>query len=119
MRAFILRGGSDGPIVLGSGQDVAPLWRVGRGTGQRGSVGSKPEPESWEGLGCLPERVEAGRGAWWSAGRQAQVGENLDDHRGIFDSRKVGQGAGALRTGGHVDREDCVTRGEGQPDGSS
>ncbi len=34
------------------------------------------------------------------------MGENLDDHRGIFDSRKEGQGAAALRTGGDVDGED-------------
>ncbi len=39
MREFILRVGSDRPIVLGSGRDVAPVWGVGWGNGQRGSVG--------------------------------------------------------------------------------
>ncbi len=107
MRAFILRVGSDRPIVLGSGQPGAPVWGVGRGTGQRGSVGSKTEPESWEGLGCLQEGVEAGRGAWWGSGRQAQVGENLDDYGRIFDGRQERQGAAALGTGGDVDGEDA------------
>ncbi len=84
------------------------MWRVGWETGQRGSVGSDTEPESWEGLGCLPERVEPGRGAWWGSGGQAQVGENLDDHRGVFNGREEGQGAAALRTGGEVDGEELT-----------
>ncbi len=37
------------------------------------------------GLGCLQELVETGRCPGWSAGGQAQVRENLDDHRGLFD----------------------------------
>ncbi len=41
MRAFILRVGSDRLIFLGSGQHGPPLWGVGWGTGQRGSVGSR------------------------------------------------------------------------------
>lgn len=77
------------------------------GTGQRGSVGSKTEPESWEGLGCLQERVEAGRDFWWGTGGQAQVAENLDDDRGIFNGRQDGQWAAALGTGGEVDGEDA------------
>ncbi len=58
-------------------------------------------------LGCLQERVEAGRGLWWSAGGQAQVRENLDDHGGIFDSRQERQGPAALWTGGEVEGEDA------------
>jgi len=38
MGVFILRVGSDWPMFLGSGQAVAPWWRVGWGTAQRGSV---------------------------------------------------------------------------------
>ena len=40
-REFILRVGSDRPIVLGSGRHGASLWGVGWETGQRGSVGSR------------------------------------------------------------------------------
>jgi len=87
MRAFILRGGSDRPIVLGSGQPVASLWGVGWGNGQREGVGPGTEPESRVGLGCLEEFVDAGRGSWWRAGGHPQVGENLDDDRGIFNGR--------------------------------
>ncbi len=107
MRECILRGGSDRPIVLGSGQLVAPSWCVSGGTGQRGSVGSETEPESGGDIRPCVGRVEAGRGAWGSAGRQAQVGENLDDHCGLFDRREERQGAAALRTGGDVDGEDA------------
>ncbi len=35
------------------------------------------------------------------------MGENLDDHCGIFDSRKDGQRAVALRTGGDIDGKDA------------
>jgi hypothetical protein len=52
MSVFVLRGGSDRPIVLGSGKHGAPLWGVGRGNGQRRSVGST-EPESGGRLGGL------------------------------------------------------------------
>ena len=58
-------------------------------------------------LGCLHERVEAGRGAWWGSARQAQVRENLDDHGGIFDRREDGQWPAALWTGGEVDGENA------------
>ena len=34
----------------------------------------------------MEERVEAGRGFWWGTGGQAQVAENLDDDRGIFNA---------------------------------
>ncbi len=57
-------------------------------------------------LGCRHERVEATRGSWWSASGQAQVCENFGNHGGIFNGRDEGQGAAALQTGGHVDRED-------------
>ncbi len=91
-------------MFLGSGQDVAPLWRVGWGTGQRKRVGSGPEPESG-GLGCLQERVEAGWGSWWGPGGQAQVAQNLADHRGLFNGGDDRQGAATVRTVSHVDRE--------------
>ena len=58
-------------------------------------------------LGCLQERVEAGRGSWWGAGRQAQVTRNLDDHRRIFNGGKKGHGAAALWASGEVDGEDA------------
>ena len=35
------------------------------------------------------------------------MGENLDDHGGIFDSRQERQGPATLRTGGEVDGEDA------------
>lgn len=38
LRAFILRGGSDRLMVLGSGQPVAPVWRGRVGPGHRESV---------------------------------------------------------------------------------
>ncbi len=44
-------------------------------------------------------------GLWWSAGGQTQVGENLDDHGGIFNGRDERQGATTVGTGGHVDLE--------------
>ena len=72
----------------------------GVGKWVKGGVGSSTEPESRKRLGGLHECVEAGRGAWWSAGWQAQVRENFDDHRGIFDGSNNRQGAAALRTGG-------------------
>ncbi len=54
----------------------------------------------------MQERVEVAWGFWWSARGHAQVRENLDDHGGIFKGGDKRQGAAALRTGGHVDRED-------------
>ncbi len=106
MRAFILRVGSDRPIVLGSGRQVAAWWGVGWGTGQRERVGSGTEPESRVGLGCLEEFVDAGQCPRWSTRGQTQEGENLGNHCGIFNGRDEGQGARALRIGGNVDRED-------------
>ena len=76
------------------------------GTGQRERGGTGTEPESRVRLGCQEEVVDASRGPRWCAGGQAQVRENLGNHGGIFDSREDGQRATALRTGGHVDRED-------------
>ena len=75
----------------------------------------------------MPERVEAGRGSWWGASRQAQVAENLDDDRGVFNGRKEGQRPTALGTGGHLDGEDAfeslrptqAARGEGARDSPS
>jgi len=58
-------------------------------------------------LGYLEEYVEAGWGSRWRAGRHAQVVENLDDDRGIFNGCEDGQGAVALWTGGDIDGEDA------------
>ena len=80
------------------------VWAVALG---KGGVSAQKLNRSWEGLGCLQERVEAGRGAWWGSGRQAQVGENLDDDGRIFDGRQERQGAAALGTGGDIDGEDA------------
>ena len=107
MGEFLLRGGSDRPSFPGSVQHVAPLWCAGGGNGQRERVSSGTEPESRGGLGCLQERVEAGRGPWWGAGGQPQVAQNLDDHGGIFDGGQERQRATALGTGGEVDGEDA------------
>ncbi len=73
------------------------------GTGQKGRVGPGTEPAARVGLRGLEECVEAGWGFGWGAGRQAQVAENLDDHRGIFNGGNDRQGAAALRTDGEVD----------------
>ena len=58
-------------------------------------------------LGCLEEFVDAGRGSWWGASGQPQVGENLSDHGGLFNGGEDGQRTAALRTGGDVDGEDA------------
>ena len=79
----------------------------GVGKWVKGGVGSSTEPESRKRLGGLHECVEAGRGAWWSAGWQAQVRENFDDHRGVLDGREEGQRPAALWAGGEIDGEDA------------
>ncbi len=84
--------GRQGPFFVNPANPFASWGGVELEPGQKESVGSGTEPESRLGLGCLQERVEAGGGS----GRQAQVRENLDDHRGIFDSREDGQRATAL-----------------------
>jgi len=58
-------------------------------------------------LGRLKEFASPGRCTGWSSSGQAQVGENLDDHGGIFNGRDEGQGAAALWIGCQVDREDA------------
>jgi len=60
-----------------------------------------------EGSSCLEERVEAGRGFGWGAGRQAQVAQNLADHCGVFKGGEDGQGPAALWARGDVDGEDA------------
>ena len=102
-----LREGPDWPLCPGSCQAFRSIVRVRVGTGQRESVGTGTQPESRVGLGCLEEFVDAGRGSWWRAGGQPQVGENLDDDRGIFNGRHERQSTAALRTGGEVDGEDA------------
>ncbi len=78
MREFILQGGSDRLIVLGSGQPVAPLWGVGWGNKQKGICRLQElNRNPMGGLGCLEECVDAGRGSWWRTGGQAQVAKLL------------------------------------------
>jgi len=48
------------------------------------------------------------RGGPGGAGPYAQVVENLNDDREIFNGGEAGQGAAALRTGGDVDGENTV-----------
>ena len=69
-------------------QHYALLWRMRAGKGQRKRGGSGTEPKSRVGSSYLEEFIEAGRGFWWGAGRQAQVAENLDDDRGLFNGRE-------------------------------
>ena len=99
--------GPDWPLFLELAQPVTPFVAVGRGIGQRGSVGSETEPASYVGLGCLEEFVEEVRGFWWGTGGQAQVAENLGDHGGLLNGGEDGQGAAALGTGGEVNGEDA------------
>ena len=49
------------PISLGLTKVGIPFVTVGKDTGQRGSGGSETKQEFRGGLGCLHERVEAGR----------------------------------------------------------
>jgi len=58
-------------------------------------------------LGRLHEGVESSWGLWWGTGGQPQVGENFDDHRGIFYRRENGQRTAAPWAGGEVDGEDA------------
>jgi len=60
-----------------------------------------------EGLGCLEEFVDAGRGFWWGTGGQAQVAQNLADYCGVFNGGEDGQGPAALWARGDVDGEDA------------
>ena len=56
------------------------------------SVRALPRKPGVGGLGCLHERVDAGRCPRWSASWQPQVAKNLADHCGIFNGREDGQG---------------------------
>jgi len=56
-----------------------------------------------EGSSCLEECVEAGRGFWGRAGRQAQVAQNLADHRKLVVIVFVG----------HIGIEVATFRGKG------
>ncbi len=51
------------------------------------------------------KRLHARAGERGRARGQAQMGEALDDHRGLFDGGNERQGAATVRTGGHVDLE--------------
>ncbi len=95
MRAFILRGGLTGPFSSDrvSRSLHCGVWAGELGKGDLSAPGTEPDSEG--ALGCLQECVEPGRGTWWRAGGQAQVGENLDDYGRIFDGRQERQGAAA------------------------
>ncbi len=75
-------------------------WEVKK---PREIVGSGTEPESRVVLGRLKELTGAAQAPRWRASGQAQMGENLDDHRGLFDGGDERQGATTVGTGGHVD----------------
>ena len=60
-----------------------------------------------EGSGRLEEIGSARGRARWRAGRQAQVGEDSDHHRGIFDRSDDLQAAAALWAVFDVDIEDA------------
>ena len=93
-------------VCHGAGLAFHAFAACSPGNWAKGSVGSGTEPEfRGGGLGRLHEPVEASRGAGWRARGQAQVGENLDDHGGIFNGRDERQGATTVGTGGHVDLE--------------
>jgi len=96
MREFTLREGRTGPFAMVSARPLAPGWQVKLGTGQRERVGTGTEPESRVRLGCQEEVVDASRGSWLGAGREAQVAQNLGNHGGIFDSREERQYPAAL-----------------------
>ena len=81
----------------GQGGVLAPNWNRMEAKGI----------QSWLGSGGLKERVVLHRGTGWGFGRQAQMGEDLDDHRGLFDGGDERHRAAAVETGGHVDREDA------------
>ena len=55
--------------------------------------------------GRLKGGAELRRGPGWGSGGQPQMGEDLDNHRRIFDGGNERQGAAALRPGGPVDLE--------------
>jgi len=60
---------------------------------------------SWMGSGRLKERVSLWWCTGWGFGGQAQMGENFDNHRGLFDGGDMRHQATTLETNGHVDRE--------------
>lgn len=88
MREISLREGRDsGPFYHGSGPACGFLV-AGRGEKGKGSLSVRTQNQKRGGrLGGLEQAVETSWGPWWGAARQAQVRENLDDHRGIFDRR--------------------------------
>lgn len=53
--------------------------------------------------GCLKEIGGPGRRTGWGSVGQPQMGENLGDHRGVFDGEDERQGAATVRTGCQVD----------------
>jgi len=76
MRAFILCGGRSGPIVLESGQDVAPLGRVGWGNGN--------------GRGVAQERGSEDQRSGIEELRKEEPRPQVLLHDGIFDPVVLG-----------------------------
>ena len=62
---------------------------------------------SWLGSGRLKERGGLDRRTGWGFGGQAQMGEDLHNHPGIFDGGNEDDRAATVGTGGHVDLEDA------------
>jgi len=89
LRAFIFQGGAEWPFARDLASASAALRCGGLEIGQREAAvwAQNRYPGS---LGCEKEVVEASWGARWRTGGQAQMRENLDDHRGIFDRREDG-----------------------------
>ncbi len=86
MRAFIVHVGSDGPLFADGASLLLHGGVCGRALGKGDLSAPGPEPDSEGALGCLEERVEASRGAWWGTGRQAQV----DVAAGVTERQQAG-----------------------------
>ena len=86
MREFIRREGS----VAGIMPSLSRPCDVSAREPGRGSLSVRTaNRNSGGGLGGLHECVETGWGAWRGAAGQAEVRENLAEHRGILDRRAV------------------------------
>ena len=88
--------------------EVFGVWRV------RGSVGSEIErygsgfKRVSVGSGRVKKRVGLDRRTGWGSGGQAQMSEDLGNHRWIYDGGDNRQGAATLRTGCDVDLKGTV-----------
>jgi len=102
MRAFIVHVGSDGPLFADGASLLLHGGVCGRALGKGDLSAPGPEPDSEGALGCLEERVEASRGAWWGTGRQAQGGRSsrcdgtAASGMGVSSGKAGGSGEGTL-----------------------